>query len=38
MTQAKNQIEVAMPIKEILAESIRDKFIRRGHILWEEVI
>src|SRR5215510_14897225 len=30
--QAKKLIEVAMPIKEISAESIRDKSIRHGHI------
>ncbi len=30
--QAKKLIEVAMPIKEISAESQRDKSIRRGHI------
>jgi putative DNA methylase len=32
MTQAKKLIEVAMPIKEISAESVRDKSIRSGHI------
>lgn len=32
MTQAKKLIEVAMPIKEISAESVRDKSIRHGHI------
>ncbi len=32
MTQPKKLIEVAMPIKEISAESIRDKSIRHGHI------
>ena len=32
MTQAKKLIEVAMPIKEISAESVRDKSIRNGHI------
>ena len=35
----KKLIEVAMPIKEISAESVRDKSIRHGHIsmlhLWE---
>lgn len=32
MQQAKKLIEVAMPIKEISAESVRDKSIRHGHI------
>lgn len=32
MTQVKKLIEVAMPIKEISAESVRDKSIRHGHI------
>lgn len=32
MTQAQKLIEVAMPIKEISAESVRDKSIRHGHI------
>ena len=32
MTKAKKLIEVAMPIKEISAESVRDKSIRNGHI------
>lgn len=32
MTQLKKLIEVAMPIKEISAESVRDKSIRHGHI------
>lgn len=32
MTQPKKLIEVAMPIKEISAESVRDKSIRHGHI------
>jgi putative DNA methylase len=32
MSQAKKLIEVAMPIKEISAESVRDKSIRHGHI------
>jgi putative DNA methylase len=32
MTQPKKLIEVAMPIKEISAESVRDKSIRNGHI------
>lgn len=32
MTKAKKLIEVAMPIKEISAESVRDKTIRTGHI------
>ena len=32
MTQPKKLIEVAMPIKEIFAESVRDKSIRHGHI------
>lgn len=32
MTRAKKLIEVAMPIKEISAESVRDKSIRHGHI------
>jgi putative DNA methylase len=30
--QAKKLIEVAMPIKEISAESVRDKSLRHGHI------
>ena len=30
MTKAKKLIEVAMPIKEISAESVRDKSIRHG--------
>ena len=30
--KAKRLIEVAMPIKEISAESQRDKSIRHGHI------
>ena len=30
--KAKKLIEVAMPIKEISAESVRDKSIRHGHI------
>ena len=30
--KAKRLIEVAMPIKEISAESVRDKSIRQGHI------
>lgn len=34
MTKAKKLIEVAMPIKEISAESVRDKSIRHGHILY----
>ncbi|MBS1633284.1 MAG: hypothetical protein JST10_12005 [Bacteroidetes bacterium] len=33
MTQPKKLIEVAMPIKEISAESVRDKSIRHGHIV-----
>jgi adenine-specific DNA methylase len=32
MAQAKKLIEVAMPIKEVSAESVRDKSIRHGHI------
>ena len=32
MTQPKKLIEVALPIKEISAESVRDKSIRHGHI------
>ena len=32
MPQAKKLIEVAMPIKEISAESVRDKSIRHGHL------
>jgi len=32
MAQAKKLIEVAMPIKEISAESVRDKSVRHGHI------
>ena len=32
MTKPKKLIEVAMPIKEISAESVRDKYIRHGHI------
>lgn len=32
MTTPKKLIEVAMPIKEISAESVRDKSIRQGHI------
>src|SRR5690606_35660403 len=32
MLQPKKLIEVAMPIKEISAESVRDKSIRHGHI------
>ena len=32
MTPPKKLIEVAMPIKEISAESVRDKSIRHGHI------
>jgi putative DNA methylase len=32
MTKAKKLIEVAMPVKEISAESVRDKSIRHGHI------
>ena len=30
--KAKKLIEVAMPIKEISAESVRDKYIHHGHI------
>ena len=30
--KAKKLIEVALPIKEISAESVRDKSIRHGHI------
>ncbi|MBN1601230.1 MAG: DUF1156 domain-containing protein [Chitinispirillaceae bacterium] len=32
MTMCKKLIEVAMPVKEISAESVRDKSIRHGHI------
>lgn len=32
MTGCKKLIEVAMPVKEISAESVRDKSIRHGHI------
>lgn len=32
MTKVKKLIEVALPIKEISAESVRDKSIRHGHI------
>jgi len=32
MTQAKKLIEVALPVKEISTESVRDKYIRHGHI------
>lgn len=32
MTKAQKLIEVALPIKEISAESVRDKSIRHGHI------
>jgi len=32
MKKPKKLIEVAMPIKEISAESVRDKSIRHGHI------
>lgn len=32
MTQAKKLIEVAMPIKEISAASVHDKYIHHGHI------
>lgn len=32
MTNCKKHIEVAMPVKEISAESVRDKSIRHGHI------
>ena len=32
MTQPKKLIEVALPIKEISSESVRDKSIRHGHI------
>jgi adenine-specific DNA methylase len=32
MNQPKKLIEVAMPIKEISAESVRDKSIRHGHL------
>ena len=32
MQKAKKLIEVALPIKEISAESVRDKSIRHGHI------
>lgn len=42
MTKAKKLIEVAMPIKEISAESVRDKSIRHGHIstlhLWWDAV
>jgi len=32
MSEPKKLIEVAMPIKEISAESVRDKTIRHGHL------
>ena len=32
MTQAKRLIEVAMPVKEVSVESVRDKYIRYGYI------
>jgi putative DNA methylase len=32
MTQPKKLIEMAMPIREVSAESVRDKSIRHGHI------
>ena len=32
MTQPKKLIEVAMPLKEVSAESVRDKSLRHGHI------
>ncbi|MBL0018809.1 MAG: DUF1156 domain-containing protein [Bacteroidetes bacterium] len=32
MPQPKKLIEVAMPVKEVSAESVRDKSIRHGHI------
>ena len=32
MIQPKKLIEVAMPVKEVSAESVRDKSIRHGHI------
>lgn len=32
MTQPKKLIEVALPVKEVSAESVRDKSIRHGHI------
>src|SRR6266536_2412414 len=32
MIKTKKLIEVAMPVKEISAESVRDKTIRTGHI------
>lgn len=32
MSKAKKLIEVAMPIKEISAESVRDKYVHTGHI------
>ena len=32
MNEPKKLIEVAMPVKEISAESVRDKSIRHGHI------
>lgn len=32
MTEPKKLIEVAMPVKEVSAESVRDKSIRHGHI------
>lgn len=32
MSKAKKLIEVAMPIKEISAESVRDKYIHHGHL------
>jgi len=32
MTEPKKRIEVAMPVKEVSAESVLDKSIRHGHI------
>ena len=32
MTEPRKLIEVAMPVKEVSAESVRDKSIRHGHI------
>ena len=29
--KAKRLIEVAMPVKEVSAESVRDKYIHNGH-------
>ena len=31
MSKAKKPIEVAMPVKEISAKSVQDKYIHHGH-------